>query len=138
MPASPRLHAIPESESRPAGQRNVIADAQFHAQESAEMKRATGKNLERKSRRRFDAELKAKIALEALREDTSISELATRYEIHPNQIYAWKRRMVDGAAQVFSRTTVRASNPNRELAELYATIGKLTVEKSAASRRRSR
>ncbi len=138
MPASPRLHAIRESVSRAAGQRNAIADAQSHGEQSPRMKKTTGQNLERESRRRFDPKLKAKIALEALREDTSISELATRYEVHRNQIYAWKRRIVEGAAQVFSRTAARASNLNQEVVELYATIGKLAVERSLASQKRAR
>ncbi|MGY3361833.1 transposase-like protein [Bradyrhizobium sp. GM0.4] len=48
-----------------------------------------------KTRRKVDAALKAKIALEAAREQPTVGDLAQRYEIHPNQIYAWKKQMLN-------------------------------------------
>ena len=56
----------------------------------------TERTMTKRTRRKIDSALKAKIALEALREQATVSHLAQRYEIHPSQIYAWVPRKADG------------------------------------------
>ena len=54
-----------------------------------------------KTRRRFSAEFKAKVALEAIRGERTISELATKHQLHPNQITQWKRQAIENLAKAF-------------------------------------
>ena len=96
------------------------------------------RRMSKKTRRRLDAGLKAKVALEALRNAATIAELAVKYQLHPNQIYAWKKQLLDGAAAVFSGGTGKEVSREAEVNELYATIGQLTVERDFLSRRSGR
>ena len=80
-------------------------------------------------RRRFSPDFKAKVALEAIRGDQTINELASRYELHPNMITNWKRQAVANMASAFSDGTVRKSKTEEaQIKDLHAKIGQLTVE----------
>jgi transposase len=95
-----------------------------------------------KSRKKFDATFKAKIALEALREDATVPELAKRHGVHPNQIYTWKKQVLDNVASLFARGVGGADaseeERERETAKLYTKIGQLTVERDFLAKRPGR
>ena len=60
----------------------------------------------KKTRRKIDAALKAKIALEALRDQSTVTDLAQRYQVHVNQIYAWKKQLQDQAVRAFDAALI--------------------------------
>jgi transposase len=95
-----------------------------------------------KSRKKFDAAFKAKIALEALREDATVPELAKRHGVHPNQIYTWKKQVLDNVASLFARGASASGDGEEEreheAAKLYAKIGQLTVERDFLAKRPGR
>jgi transposase len=86
--------------------------------------------MTKKVRRRLDAAMKAKIALEALREQSTVADLAQKYQVHVTQIYAWKKQLVENAMDVFGAGAGREAEGDREkeIERLHAKIGRLTVE----------
>ena len=86
-------------------------------------------------RRSFTSAFKAKVALEALRGDRTIQEIAARHKVHPNQVSAWKRQALDGLSDVFSGGADRSRQEHEaEVHDLHAKIGQLTVERDFLAR----
>ena len=81
----------------------------------------------RKKRQNYSAEFKAKVAIEALKEQKTIAELAQLYQVHPNQISIWKKEFLANASQVFDKST-RKPKDDEVVAKLYETIGQLKIE----------
>ena len=81
-------------------------------------------------RRRFTGEFKARVALEALRGDKTVQEIASKHQVHPNQVSTWKRQAIDGLSEVFSNGADRDRQDREgEVHDLHAKIGQLTVER---------
>ena len=89
----------------------------------------------RKNRTRYSAELKARVALEALRGDQTIAELSARHKIHPNLITSWKKKAQEGLVDVFSEREQRQEvSREAELQQLRAKVGELVIERDFLSK----
>ena len=80
------------------------------------------------TRRNFSDKFKATVALEALRGDKTVQEIAAKHKIHPTQVTTWKRQAIDGLAGVFSDKIKKTDGNDAQIKELHAKIGKLAVE----------
>ena len=88
-----------------------------------------------RKRRRYPAELKAKVALEALREEATMSALAARYDVHPNLIANWKKKARQKVLASFSGKQERDEvSREAEIKELRAKIGELVIERDFLSK----
>jgi transposase len=83
--------------------------------------------MPRRPRRNHSPAFKAKVALEAIKGEQPIIEIAERFDVHPNQITKWKRQLLEGAASVFGEYE-QAKEEGPSIAELHAKIGELTME----------
>ena len=87
-------------------------------------------------RKKHSPAFKAKVALAALHGEHTIAELASRFEVHPSQIHAWRKALVQGAPQLFENGSGRQEKDQEALtAQLYQKIGQLKVERDFLSRR---
>ena len=81
-------------------------------------------------RKRYSAEFKAKVAMEALRGELTTSQLATRHGVHQTMISDWKRQAMEGLVTVFSgKTEAKEGIRAEEVEKLHAKIGQLVVER---------
>lgn len=81
------------------------------------------------NRRKHSPSFKAKVALEALKGEATVAEIASRYEVHPNLVTKWKKALQDEAASIFGEEYGRKKRQDENLvAQLYQQIGQLKVE----------
>ena len=89
-----------------------------------------------KGRRKHSPVFKAKVALEAVKGQETVAQLAARYEVHPGQIQAWKKALIEGAAGVFGNgQEKKAKNDAALVVRLYQEIGQLKVERDFLAER---
>ena len=89
-----------------------------------------------KGRRKHSPAFKAKVALEAVKGQETLAQLAARYEVHPGQIQAWKKVLAEGAAGVFGKDQEKKSKNDAALIpRLYQEIGQLKVERDFLAER---
>jgi transposase len=88
-------------------------------------------------RKRYNPEFKAKVALAAFKNEETMSELAARFGIHPTMIAAWKRALLDGAANIFDKNQKAKKETDKQVDELFQKIGQLQVERDFLSKKLS-
>jgi len=81
-------------------------------------------------RKNYSADFKAKVALEAIRGEATISELVAKHGVHQTVIHSWKRQALEGMSAIFSgKAEVKAAEKEGEIEKLHAKIGQLVVER---------
>ena len=84
--------------------------------------------MNRRPRRNHSAAFKAKVALAAVKGDRTIAQLAEHFDVHPNQITAWKSQLEASASEIFGPGSGTRATPAIDVKSLHAKIGELTLE----------
>lgn len=82
----------------------------------------------KKGRRNHSASFKAKVALEAVLGEKSLAEIASQYEVHPNQVSKWRKQLIEELPAIFANKGRRVRESEEQKARLYEEIGRLKVE----------
>ncbi len=90
--------------------------------------------MTRRKRRNHSDSFKAKVALAAVRGDRTLAELAEQFDVHPNQIQEWKKKLLASAEEIFSKGSADAGDTDQEMQKLHAKIGQLTMENDFLSK----
>ena len=90
--------------------------------------------MTRRKRRNHGSAFRAKVALAAVKGERTLAELAEQFDVHPNQIQDWKKRLVEGAEDVFGGNAVEAQHNEQEVEKLHAKSGQLAMENDFLSK----
>ncbi len=83
----------------------------------------------RRKRRNHSPAYKAKVAVAAIKGDRTLAELSEQFDVHPNQIQDWRKRLLDNADTVFGKGQLMREESDEKVRDLHAKIGQLTMER---------